>query len=114
MVRLSDPAAGYKTSAKQEGRCGRERTAGSEAFQEGGCHVTVSLTASAAPAASLDTMPKLLLRNAATNAARPALRHKDFGIWQTWTWAGLRDEVRALAVGLRKLGLDRGEAVAII
>ena len=42
------------------------------------------------------------------------MRHKDFGIWQTWTWAQLRDEVRALRVGLRKLGLKRGDTVAII
>lgn len=62
----------------------------------------------------LDTVPKLLLRNASEHAARPAMRHKDFGIWQTWTWARLRDEVRAFAIGLRKLGLERGDAVAII
>ena len=42
------------------------------------------------------------------------MRHKDFGIWQTWTWAQLRDEVRALSIGLRKLGLERGDTVAII
>jgi long-chain acyl-CoA synthetase len=59
-------------------------------------------------------MPKLLLRNAARYAARPAMRHKDFGIWQTLTWGQLRDEVRAFAIGLRKLGLERGDAVAII
>ena len=54
-----------------------------------------------APAAAdrdgLDTLPKLLLRNAVQHADRPAMRHKDFGIWQTWTWAQLRDEVRAFA-----------------
>jgi long-chain acyl-CoA synthetase len=54
------------------------------------------------------------LRNAAQYAARPALRHKDLGIWQTWTWAEVRAQVRAFAIGLRKLGLDRGDAVAII
>ncbi len=70
--------------------------------------------ASAAPDASLDTVPKLLLRNAVQHGTRPAMRHKDLGIWQTWTWAGLRDEVRAFAVGLRKLGLERGNAVAVI
>jgi long-chain acyl-CoA synthetase len=59
-------------------------------------------------------VPKLLLRNAAQYGSRPAMRRKDLGIWQTWTWAQLRDEVRALAVGLRKLGLERGDAVAII
>ena len=40
---------------------------------------------------------------------RPALRHKDLGIWQTWTWAQVLDEVRAYAVGLHRLGLRRGE-----
>jgi len=64
--------------------------------------------------ARLDTVPKLLLRNAAQYAARPAMRHKDFGIWQTWSWAQMRDEVRSFAIGLRKLGLARDEAVAII
>ena len=63
---------------------------------------------------ALDTLPKLLLRNAVQHADRPAMRHKDFGIWQTWTWAQLRDEVRAFAIGLSKLGLERGDAVAII
>jgi long-chain acyl-CoA synthetase len=61
-----------------------------------------------------DTVPKLLVRNATQHADRPAIRHKDLGIWQTWSWSRLCDEVRALAVGLRKLGLERGDAVAII
>ena len=42
------------------------------------------------------------------------MRHKDFGIWQTWTWSQLRDEVRDFAIGLRKLGCERGDTVAII
>ena len=71
-----------------------------------GGNETVSATiAPAADGQVLDTVPKLLLRNAAQHANRPAMRHKDFGIWQTWTWAQMRDEVRAFAVGLRKLGL---------
>jgi long-chain acyl-CoA synthetase len=68
----------------------------------------------AAADGALDTLPKLLLRNAVQHADRPAMRHKDFGIWQTWTWAQLRDEVRTFAIGLRKLGLERGDVVAII
>jgi long-chain acyl-CoA synthetase len=63
---------------------------------------------------ALDTLPKLLLRNAGKHAARPAMRHKDFGIWQTWSWRELRNEVRDFAIGLRKLGFERGDAVAII
>ncbi len=42
------------------------------------------------------------------------MRRKDLGIWQTWTWDKLCADVRAIAIGLRKLGLERGDAVAII
>ena len=75
------------------------------------------MSAPKAPAADgqvLDTVPKLLLRNAVQHANRPAMRHKDFGIWQTWTWVQMRDEVRAFSVGLRKLGFERGDVVTII
>ncbi len=62
----------------------------------------------------LDTFPKLLLHNAQVHAARPAMREKDFGIWQTWTWSQVLDEVRAFAIGLSKLGLNRGDKVGIV
>src|SRR5581483_11478992 len=65
-------------------------------------------------AGAADTFPKLLVRNAKIFAARPAMRHKDLGIWQTWTWAQMHEEVRAFAVGLYKLGLKRGDAIAIV
>ena len=42
------------------------------------------------------------------------MRHKDLGIWQTWTWAQVLDEVRAFSVGLDELGLKRGDKLAII
>ena len=64
--------------------------------------------------AQADTFPKLLVRNARLFADRPALRHKDLGIWQTWSWARLLDEVRAYAVGLNRLGVRRGDAIAIV
>ena len=63
---------------------------------------------------TLDTVPKLLLRNASQHADRAAIRHKDLGIWQSWTWAQAAEQVRALAIGLRKLGLERGDRVAIV
>jgi long-chain acyl-CoA synthetase len=65
-------------------------------------------------AASADTFPKLLIRNAQLYGARPAMRHKDMGIWQTWTWAQVLEIVRAYAVGLSRLGLKRGETIAIV
>ena len=61
-----------------------------------------------------DTLPKLLVYNAGHRGERPAIREKDYGIWQTWTWAEVRDEVRALACGLASLGLERGDKLAII
>ncbi len=64
--------------------------------------------------ARLDTVPKLLLRNAAELGDRAAMRHKDLGIWQSWGWGQMRDEIRDFALGLRKLGFQRGEAVAIV
>jgi long-chain acyl-CoA synthetase len=45
---------------------------------------------------------------------RPALRHKDLGVWQTWTWAEMLDIVRAYAAGLNRLGVKRGDTVAIV
>jgi long-chain acyl-CoA synthetase len=68
----------------------------------------------ASEAAAHDTFPKLLLRNAKTFATRPAMREKDLGIWQAWTWADVLDEVRSLSIGLHKLGLKRGDRVAIV
>jgi long-chain acyl-CoA synthetase len=61
-----------------------------------------------------DTFPKLLLRNAECFATHPAFRHKDLGIWQTWTWADAAKEVRKFALGLHSLDLQRGDKVAII
>ncbi|MFL5066327.1 MAG: AMP-binding protein [Xanthobacteraceae bacterium] len=65
-------------------------------------------------APAVDTFPKLLIRNAVIFAERPAIRHKDLGIWQTWTWAQVRDEVIAFSVGLSALGLKRGDHFAVI
>ncbi len=67
-----------------------------------------------APAAAEDTFPKLLLRNAKKFASDAAMREKDLGIWQRWTWAEVLDEVRSLSMGLRELGLKRGDTLAIV
>jgi long-chain acyl-CoA synthetase len=67
-----------------------------------------------APASVADTFPKLLLHHAAVRGAHPAIREKDLGIWQGWTWAEVADEVRALAGGLAAQGFRRGMNLAII
>jgi long-chain acyl-CoA synthetase len=65
-------------------------------------------------AARADTFPRLLVLNARDFGARPAMRHKDLGIWQSWTWSETLEIVRAYAVGLSRLGVKRGETVAIV
>ena len=60
------------------------------------------------------TFPQYLLLNAERFGNRPAMRHKDFGIWQSWTWAELLEQMRTYSVGLHELGLKRGDKIAII
>ena len=66
------------------------------------------------PPASADTFPRLLAHHAGVRGERPAIREKDLGIWQTWTWRQVAAEVRALACGLATQGLKRGDHIAII
>ncbi len=61
-----------------------------------------------------DTFPKLLKRNVAVRGDRPAYRVKEYGIWQSWTWAEIAAEIEAQAKGLIALGLVEGDHVAII
>ena len=63
---------------------------------------------------SVDTFPLLLLQHAAARPEHPAIREKDLGIWQTWTWNQVSEQVRALAGGLAELGFRRGDSLAII
>ncbi len=62
----------------------------------------------------LTTLPRLLQRNARELGARPAMREKDRGIWQTWDWRQYHDQVRDLALGLASLGFRRGDRLSVI
>ena len=62
----------------------------------------------------LDTFPRLLLLHARVRPQYAATREKHLGIWQTWTWGEVADEVRALSCGLASLGFKRGDNLAII
>lgn len=61
-----------------------------------------------------DTLPKLLERNAREHPHEVALREKHLGIWRAFTWAQYRDRARGFALGLRAIGVEPGEVVAII
>ncbi|MBP7490283.1 MAG: AMP-binding protein, partial [Azospira sp.] len=61
-----------------------------------------------------ETFPRLLFHHAQVRGQHPAMREKHLGIWQTWTWAEVAENVRALACGLAELGFKRGDNLAII
>ncbi|MGL4242717.1 MAG: AMP-dependent synthetase/ligase [Beijerinckiaceae bacterium] len=65
-------------------------------------------------ASQLNTFGKLLAENARIHAAKPAMRYKSMGIWQSWTWADVYAEARAMAAAFRQLGVKRGDKIAIV
>jgi long-chain acyl-CoA synthetase len=61
-----------------------------------------------------DTFPRLLQLHAQRRPGATAIREKDLGIWQGWSWLQVLAEVRQIAAGLHQAGLTRGEHLAII
>jgi long-chain acyl-CoA synthetase len=62
----------------------------------------------------LDTLPKVLARNAAAHGAETAMREKRFGIWTAMTWTEVQDRTRAMALGLHAMGVGDGDVVGLI
>ena len=60
------------------------------------------------------TFPHLLLQHAAQRPEAPALREKEYGIWQTWSWQAAATEMRHMACGLLALGFARGQNLALV
>ncbi|GAA4425421.1 AMP-dependent synthetase/ligase [Acidovorax lacteus] len=60
------------------------------------------------------TFPQLLLKHAAERPTAAALREKEYGIWQTHTWAELALLVEHVAAGLHQAGLKRHEHMVVI
>jgi len=63
---------------------------------------------------SMVSLPALLRKNAASFGSKAAFREKEFGIWQTWSWAKALDEAENFALGLIELGVEQGDFVAIL
>jgi len=62
-----------------------------------------------------DTLPKVLLRNYKKyGRKRVAVRQKDFGIWNRYTWQEYYDNVKSFSLGLISLGLEPGDKVTLI
>ncbi len=61
-----------------------------------------------------ETFPKLVQDNARRLADRIAIREKDLGIWQSYTWSQYFEHARLIALGLAALGFARGDRLAIV
>ena len=61
-----------------------------------------------------DTIPKLFLRNCRKYKDTVALREKYLGIWEPVTWREYYERVRNFALGLKVLGLEKGDKVSIL
>ena len=69
---------------------------------------------SSSPSVREDTLSALILKNAKVIGSKTAIREKDLGIWQSWSWAEVAEEVKLLAGGLTAKGYVRGNNLAII
>ena len=60
------------------------------------------------------TFPNLLLKHAAERPQAPAMREKEYGIWQTINWQDMATMVIHMACGLHQAGLKRGEHMVVV
>ncbi|MDP3761665.1 MAG: AMP-binding protein [Ramlibacter sp.] len=60
------------------------------------------------------TFPRLLLQHAAQRPADPAMREKEYGIWQTHSWSAMAQLVEHLACGLHLAGLRSDEHMVVV
>jgi long-chain acyl-CoA synthetase len=60
------------------------------------------------------TIPQLLRWRVNETGDKVALREKDFGYWNNYTWNDFYDYVRKIALGLEKVGIQKGDKLALI
>ncbi len=64
---------------------------------------------------SADTFPKLLLEKAKKYGRQKiALREKDLGIWQSFTWEEYLEKVKYFSLGMVSLGFQTGDKISVI
>jgi long-chain acyl-CoA synthetase len=59
------------------------------------------------------TIPQLLRQRAELHGDQLALREKDYGIWNRYSWSHYDETARSVALGLLSLGIKPGDRVAI-
>ena len=60
------------------------------------------------------TLPQLLIRQARNRPGATAMREKEWGVWQPYTWADYLDATAEFAAGLAELGVGRGDIIILI
>lgn len=60
------------------------------------------------------TIPQLLRWRVNKTGSKVALRQKDFGCWNCYTWVQYYDRVRMAGLGLLQIGFGKGDKIAII
>ncbi len=60
------------------------------------------------------SFPRLLAHHAGTRPGEAAMREKEYGIWQTLTWADMAEMVMHVACGLHQAGLKSGEHMVVV
>ena len=60
------------------------------------------------------TFPRLLAKNAAERPNATAMREKDLGIWQSYTWLQMKDDAQAIAAAIEMAGFKQGMNFALI
>eukprot|EP01041_Mallomonas_annulata_P018258 gene18258-37106_t len=60
------------------------------------------------------TFPQLLLQHASQRPQAPAMREKEYGIWQALTWGNLAQMVEQIAAGLHHAGLQRHDHMVVV
>jgi long-chain acyl-CoA synthetase len=60
------------------------------------------------------TFPRLLRQHASERPLAAAMREKEYGIWQTFTWAEMSHLAAGMAAGLHQAGLGKGMHVVIV
>ena len=59
------------------------------------------------------TIPALFWHRVVTEADAVAIREKDFGIWNEYTWRHYGEQARLIGLGLKALGLQRGDVCSV-
>jgi long-chain acyl-CoA synthetase len=71
------------------------------------------MSATVGTRAEHESLPAFLLKHARTRGGETALREKHRGRWREWTWAEYAQRVARVAHGLRGLGVEPGDQVAV-